>query len=246
MKASRSSIPRKHFDEKWDDIIARNRGRAVDDLDFLLYVVPTLLIPKMNSTRSSAAHTAKEVLNNLIIACHLCIRWTVEKEDLEFIKTSIRSYQLFLNEQIYHPLRRMRTMTVKSCAISIHHIGHISSIIEALGPLAAFSCRSLERTIGQYKRKIYHARCLAQVSVKNAIQIQHIFNHCTPLKKLSNGQDNDSSNNTPAFSGQPYSKLPDITTLPAIYTAIDAYFERKGMQQSVGDAESVKYIGRLV
>jgi hypothetical protein len=83
MKASQSSIPRTHFDGVWEDILKRS-GRAVDRLDFVLYVVPTLVIPRMNSART--ARRAKTIMNQLIKACHLCLQWEIQPEDVVLIK----------------------------------------------------------------------------------------------------------------------------------------------------------------
>jgi hypothetical protein len=41
----------------------------------------------------------------------------------------------------------------KCCTINLHYLGHVSFMIQCLGPLPIFSCRSLERTIGHYKSK---------------------------------------------------------------------------------------------
>jgi hypothetical protein len=83
MSASRRYIPRMHFNGKWDNLMARRGGRAVDYMDFLLYVVPTLLIPRMNSDR--IAQPTKTIMNNLIIACHLSTRWDITHEDISFV-----------------------------------------------------------------------------------------------------------------------------------------------------------------
>jgi hypothetical protein len=83
MRLSRRTIPTDHFSGNWDDIIARP-GRAVDWLDFLLYIVPTLVIPRISD--APAGRIAKEKLNNLMIACHLCLQHEITKDEISFVK----------------------------------------------------------------------------------------------------------------------------------------------------------------
>jgi hypothetical protein len=84
MLSSRTRIPTTHFNGNWKNIIQRS-GRAIDWLDFILYIVPTLLIPKIDND-SSLRRDAKECLYDLVIACHLLQKWCVTKEDVEFIR----------------------------------------------------------------------------------------------------------------------------------------------------------------
>jgi hypothetical protein len=74
MLRSRKHIPSDHFDGSWDDNVARS-GRAVDKLDFLLYVVPTLLIPHVRKIESRRA------LNCLVMAIHMSLRWEFSTND---------------------------------------------------------------------------------------------------------------------------------------------------------------------
>jgi hypothetical protein len=68
-----------HFDGNWTDI-SSGSSRAVDWLDFLLYALPTLVIPYLQNKKT------KEILNNLVIACHLSLRWEVRPEDMDFVR----------------------------------------------------------------------------------------------------------------------------------------------------------------
>lgn len=77
MMASRSSIPRKHFDGDWDNIIRRSNGRAVN---WLLYAVPTLIIPFLTNV------AVKPVLNNLIKAIHLALQRKTRTGDINLME----------------------------------------------------------------------------------------------------------------------------------------------------------------
>jgi hypothetical protein len=84
MVSSRPYIPITGFNGNWKNIIERS-GRAVDWLDFILYIVPTLLIPKINDD-SSLRREAKECLFNLVIVCHILQQWSMTADDIEFIR----------------------------------------------------------------------------------------------------------------------------------------------------------------
>jgi hypothetical protein len=80
MVSSRPDIPLAHFDGNWGNPVERANARAVDWLDFLLYVLPTLLIPALVNK------TAKKVLNNLVMACHICQQWEIRPDEVNFVR----------------------------------------------------------------------------------------------------------------------------------------------------------------
>jgi hypothetical protein len=83
MEASKATIPAAHFDGNWCNVVDRN-GRGVDRLDFLLYVVPTLLIPRLNADRT--ARHIKTILNQLVIACHICLQWEITEDERKLVR----------------------------------------------------------------------------------------------------------------------------------------------------------------
>ncbi|SAM08341.1 hypothetical protein [Absidia glauca] len=142
MALSKPDIPVGHFDGNWDDIVKYPNARAVDWINFVLFVVPTLLAPSLYYDNT------REILSNLIIAMHLCLSWKVDQEDRIFIKSSISRFQSFLYTQI-----QLENLLRNCFTSNIHYLGHIAMIIERLGPLQTYSCRQLERTIGHYKHR---------------------------------------------------------------------------------------------
>ncbi|SAM03462.1 hypothetical protein [Absidia glauca] len=111
-------------------------------MDFLLFVVPTLIVPSLHYPE------ARQIINDLIISIHYCLSWKITDSDLSFIETSIANFQAYLSRKV-----NAGHLERKCCTINIHYLGHIAYMICCLGPLPVFSCRSLERTIGQYKSK---------------------------------------------------------------------------------------------
>ncbi|SAL96241.1 hypothetical protein, partial, partial [Absidia glauca] len=129
MLLSRPNIPLSFFHGNWDNIEKHQSARAVDWMDFLLFVVPTLVIPSVHLS------IAREKLNNLIISVHLCLSWELSPSDILFIKESISSFQAFL---ITHILQG--TLSRRCFTINIHYLGHIVFMIGRLGPLPSYSC----------------------------------------------------------------------------------------------------------
>lgn len=73
VKKSRVNIPHT-FEGSWDDIVGFYR--AVDYLDFFLYVVPTIIVPllKVDSTKSA--------LMDLINGCMIALQWDISSSDI--------------------------------------------------------------------------------------------------------------------------------------------------------------------
>ncbi|KAI8093610.1 uncharacterized protein BX664DRAFT_111023 [Halteromyces radiatus] len=141
MLSSRCNIPFDIFGGNWNDIIAR-KGRAMDWMDFLLFVVPTLILSHILDKK------AQEVTHDMLLACHLCLRWEVRPCDLSFIRRSMSGFQKLLITAT-----REKTISRRVWRITIHYLGHIAYIIERVGPMNVYSCRSMGRTIGAYKKK---------------------------------------------------------------------------------------------
>lgn len=62
------------FEGSWDGILGINR--AVDYLDFLLYIVPTIIVPLLVSS------PAKVALMDLINGCLIALQWDISRDDL--------------------------------------------------------------------------------------------------------------------------------------------------------------------
>lgn len=74
INSSRSTIP-VLFQGSWDNIIDRIDGtRAIDYIDFLLYVVPTLLVPLLTKS------VTRKALLALIKGCAISLQWNLNEE----------------------------------------------------------------------------------------------------------------------------------------------------------------------
>lgn len=70
---SRVTIPTS-FDGNWEQ--AKGHNRAVDWLDFLLYIIPTLVIHQLKNRE------AKDALMNLVYGCSIALQWSISKSDV--------------------------------------------------------------------------------------------------------------------------------------------------------------------
>lgn len=73
---SRKSIPTS-FQGSFKNIISKTDGtRAVDWLDFLLYIVPTLVVPYLRTA------AAKKAVLSLVKGCALALQWSLTEEKI--------------------------------------------------------------------------------------------------------------------------------------------------------------------
>ena len=70
---SRVNIP-SAFEGTWNSAVGISR--AVDYIDFLLYVVPTIILPLVRSSQSRTA------LMNLVEGCSIALQWRISREDI--------------------------------------------------------------------------------------------------------------------------------------------------------------------
>ena len=73
IELSRSKIP-VSFQGSWSNLILSTEGaRAIDYIDFLLYVVPTLLVPLFNKVATRKALLA------LVKGCSIALQWDLDE-----------------------------------------------------------------------------------------------------------------------------------------------------------------------
>lgn len=74
LEESRQYIPTS-FQGSFDNVIVKTEGtRAVDWLDFLLYIVPTLVVPFLKT------RAAQQAILALVKGCSLALQWNLTEE----------------------------------------------------------------------------------------------------------------------------------------------------------------------
>jgi hypothetical protein len=69
---SRETIPLS-FEGSWQNV--KGLSRAVDWQDFLLYIIPTLVIQHLKHKKT------KDALMNLVYGCSIALQWSISKSD---------------------------------------------------------------------------------------------------------------------------------------------------------------------
>lgn len=77
VKQSRVYIP-SAFEGTWDGGVGI--GRAVDYLDFLLYIVPTIVLPLVQNNETKCA------LMELVEGCSIALQWRISRRDITKMK----------------------------------------------------------------------------------------------------------------------------------------------------------------
>ncbi|OAD74819.1 hypothetical protein PHYBLDRAFT_61130 [Phycomyces blakesleeanus NRRL 1555(-)] len=131
--SSRKYIPTS-FQGSFDNVFAKIDGiRAVDWLDFLLYLVPTLVVPYLSN------RAVKTALLSL----------TLTSELLDEMESYFKHWHSFLYQQVQN-----NTLSHSVFRPVQHYLVHIPYIIKQQGPLRCYSTRSIERVIGVFSKLI--------------------------------------------------------------------------------------------
>ncbi|OAD71933.1 hypothetical protein PHYBLDRAFT_169846 [Phycomyces blakesleeanus NRRL 1555(-)] len=118
----------------FDDVFAKiDNTRAVDWLDFLLYLVPTLVVPYLPN------RAVKTALLSL----------TLTSELLDEMESYFKHWHSFLYKKVQN-----NTLSRSVFRPVQHYLVHIPYIIKQQGPLRCYSTHSMERVIGIFSKLI--------------------------------------------------------------------------------------------
>ncbi|OAD80872.1 hypothetical protein PHYBLDRAFT_138425 [Phycomyces blakesleeanus NRRL 1555(-)] len=96
------------FQGSFDNIFANIDGtRIVDWLDFLLYLVPTLVMPYLPN------RAVKTALLSLVKGCALALQWTLTSELLDEMESYFKHWHSFLYQQQQGPLQCYSTRSME-------------------------------------------------------------------------------------------------------------------------------------
>ncbi|CAO3654694.1 unnamed protein product [Mucor hiemalis] len=140
---SRKTIP-VSFQGSWDNLISKTDGaRAIDFIDFLLFVVPTLLVPLFDDVK------VRNALLNLVKGCAIALQWNLTESLLTVMENCFEKWHSFLEKEI-----ESKRLSAAVFRPNNHYLSHIAFITRNMGNLRAYTTRSMERTIGRYSRLI--------------------------------------------------------------------------------------------
>ncbi|KAI9243120.1 hypothetical protein EDC94DRAFT_671936 [Helicostylum pulchrum] len=141
MAKSRLFIPAGAFQSSFHPV--KGLYRSVDWSIWLVKVVPVLVVSLFED------QSIKTAILALTRACALSLQWEISKTEIEEIKSSLETWYRYIDSQIAS--QALSNSIYKS---SMHHLLHIPHIIEQCSSLRNISVRSMEREIGNYKKKM--------------------------------------------------------------------------------------------
>ncbi|OAD75557.1 hypothetical protein PHYBLDRAFT_64469 [Phycomyces blakesleeanus NRRL 1555(-)] len=169
---SRADIPA-DFMGMWRSLKESNSKRkAVDWIDFLLSVVPTIVIDHFVFDHTKAA------VMNLVTACRIAQQWRITAANIQEAEETIGCWHAFLHCEIEEK-RLKPTIFV----MNQHMLVHLGYMMRKMGPLQAYSCRPIERTIGVYSAAI-KSRKKPGKNIENLLLRKAAINHslgCQPV-----------------------------------------------------------------
>ncbi|ORZ02744.1 hypothetical protein BCR43DRAFT_500737 [Syncephalastrum racemosum] len=142
IEMSKNAIP-VVFNSQWKSL-DKGKQRAVDWIEFLLYTVPALVVPSIAQDAEAARATMC-----LVRFCQHALQYSIKASEVDEMHQDINDWSSYL-----YKLREAELINNLFFTVNHHYLHHIPDIIRMLGPLRMYSARSMERTIGEYKRKI--------------------------------------------------------------------------------------------
>ncbi|OAD74367.1 hypothetical protein PHYBLDRAFT_144816 [Phycomyces blakesleeanus NRRL 1555(-)] len=117
--------------------------KAVNWLDFLLFVVPTVVVKNFVLAKT------RNAVQDLVKACTIAQQWKVTEREVNIMEEAIGCWHVFLRHEVAEK-RLEPTIFV----INQHMLTHLSYMMREMGPLQAYSCHLIKRTIGEYRAAI--------------------------------------------------------------------------------------------
>ncbi|KAK4513049.1 uncharacterized protein ATC70_000086 [Mucor velutinosus] len=156
---SKKTIPTT-FNAPFNDIFAPGgvtNYRAVDYEEFMIFIVPALIAPHYPDS------IRKPLLGIVKVAALVLQKNELHASDLQFIEAKVNDWHKLLITEI-----KTKRLPIKTFRPNAHYLGHLTYMIKAQGLPASTSSRSIERSIGRYKRLI-SARTNVGINAGNII-----------------------------------------------------------------------------
>ncbi|KAL0144395.1 hypothetical protein V8B55DRAFT_1561725 [Mucor lusitanicus] len=115
--------------------------------------------------------------------CSIALSWEVTTVDLDDMDACFEEFFRFCNEQI-----TLEQLPKSVYTPLIHYLTHLSDTIWYLGPMPVYSCRSLERSIGQFKT-LMTAKINDQAQPSNLVEkvmVRSLLSHSLDVAKAAN------------------------------------------------------------
>ena len=112
------------FEGSFLNIIKQTRGtRAVDYNDFMLYIVPTLIVPKIRT------RAAQQAIIKLVRGCSIALQWKLSIDNLNEMDACFQVFFVYCNSKI-----DQRQLSVSVFKPITHYLSHISFVCRKHNP----------------------------------------------------------------------------------------------------------------
>ncbi|KAI9245565.1 hypothetical protein BDA99DRAFT_543660 [Phascolomyces articulosus] len=135
------------------DVFTRSgSSRAVDYIDFLLYVVPTVVYEVLEENECSD----RDSLMNLVNGCSLALQLEISNKEEQAEREGDPEQPSNLERLYLHQwhIFMLNDMPHNLYTINMHMLRHLADSIEVLGTPRTISTRNIERAIGEIKAYI--------------------------------------------------------------------------------------------
>ncbi|ORZ07085.1 hypothetical protein BCR42DRAFT_311861, partial [Absidia repens] len=146
MEDSRSTIPAV-FKGSFRQPYSTFTTRAVDYIDIVRYIIPSLFVPAYSN------RSAMDALLSLVMIIQIAIQPVISNDLLDQMQDSLNTWNSFLMDQC-----NGEKLSINVFVPNQHYLNHLPLMIKKLGPPIGFSTRCLERTIGVYKSRLRSKR----------------------------------------------------------------------------------------
>ncbi|CEP14481.1 hypothetical protein [Parasitella parasitica] len=146
---------------------------SVDWIQWFIYVLHTAVVGLFND------ENVRTALLGLSRAVALALQWKISKHNIAEIEASLKTWFRFLDQMI-------EDKRLSNCiyTITMHNLIHLSLIIQQCSSLRNISMRSLEREIGNYKRKM-RARVAVEQNALNVVDKVTYFKFLETTKMMN-------------------------------------------------------------
>ncbi|GAA5802204.1 hypothetical protein HPULCUR_012118 [Helicostylum pulchrum] len=182
-------------------------NRSTDWILFFTKAVPVLVVSLFEDQSVRTAILA------LTRACALSLQWEISEAEIEEIKSSLETWYRYIDSQIAS--KALSNSIYKS---SMHHLLHIPHIIQQCSSLRNISVRSMEREIGNYKKKM-RARVNADANAINVLEriTRFKFLETTDMIDFSVLYNRNPERNKTGFVYHPATKIDNCKDYPQLW-----------------------------
>ncbi|OAD71059.1 hypothetical protein PHYBLDRAFT_148277 [Phycomyces blakesleeanus NRRL 1555(-)] len=209
--------------------------RAVDWLDFLLYIALLFVVPFLPN------RAVKTAVLSLVKGCALALQWTLTLELLDKMDVHFKHWHHYLLQQVQN-----KTISLSVFRPVQHYLVHILFIVKQLSLLRYYSTWSMERVIGVFF-KLIKSKCKGSRNASFLVERFALHNYINTAIRIQNEID---LIQLKPYGRESYMDLPNDpsegVSSPSVKDALTRYYQQTlGLMISDIDDSTIVVAGRL-